>query len=313
MHANQDPAVELNNLLQNHETGNLTPQFHWVMDKEGKDHNAVHTATAMFRGQNVGQGSGTSKGAAKRDAAGKESIAAFLWFGRPNLALRLNNSMSLRPISSVTLNVDRQEATPSHIRITASTPVTVRLSDLLSEFPHPRRRRAVRGAQKLRGATITAARGPADLRNCETKPTTAETSSVWAAGAGSASGGAVVKSGRPCVMPAKVKVKNGAEGGLAVWRRSELVYCAYSYLNCQYRLVHGLDRPQVKYRRNSRPRTNSGLRLNYNSRVRCQAVKGTRDSAEAANRAQMPEGISLSAPNLAAVNGARLRLSRSPA
>ena len=42
-----DPAVELNTYLQNYPTGNLTPQFHWVMYQEGQDHNAVHVATAM--------------------------------------------------------------------------------------------------------------------------------------------------------------------------------------------------------------------------------------------------------------------------
>ncbi|KAI0248807.1 hypothetical protein BJV78DRAFT_1232611 [Lactifluus subvellereus] len=64
-----DPAVALNNFLQSHETGDLTPHFHWVMDKDGQDHNAVHIATAMFRDQPVGQGRGTSKSAAKHDAA----------------------------------------------------------------------------------------------------------------------------------------------------------------------------------------------------------------------------------------------------
>jgi hypothetical protein len=41
----EDPA--LNILLQNHWTGNLTPHFHWAMDKEGQDENAVHIVTAM--------------------------------------------------------------------------------------------------------------------------------------------------------------------------------------------------------------------------------------------------------------------------
>jgi hypothetical protein len=42
-----DPAVVLNILLQNHPTGNLTPHFHWAMDKEGQDKNAIHIVTAM--------------------------------------------------------------------------------------------------------------------------------------------------------------------------------------------------------------------------------------------------------------------------
>jgi hypothetical protein len=36
----------LNNLLQGHRTGNLTPHFQYVMTKEGPDDNVTHFATA---------------------------------------------------------------------------------------------------------------------------------------------------------------------------------------------------------------------------------------------------------------------------
>ncbi len=36
----------LNNLLQGHPTGNLTPYFEYVMTREGPDDNVTHFATA---------------------------------------------------------------------------------------------------------------------------------------------------------------------------------------------------------------------------------------------------------------------------
>ena len=42
-----DYAVELNNFLQGHPTGNLTPFFQYVMAREGRDDAPIHLATAM--------------------------------------------------------------------------------------------------------------------------------------------------------------------------------------------------------------------------------------------------------------------------
>jgi len=67
--AQPDYAVELNNLLQGHPTGNLTKYFQYVMSREGRDDAPVHIATAMFRDVEYAVGRGVNKGAAKRDAA----------------------------------------------------------------------------------------------------------------------------------------------------------------------------------------------------------------------------------------------------
>jgi hypothetical protein len=46
MYDNTNYAVVLNNLLQGHETGNLTPYFQYVMTREGRDDAPTHIATA---------------------------------------------------------------------------------------------------------------------------------------------------------------------------------------------------------------------------------------------------------------------------
>ncbi|KAH9071597.1 hypothetical protein EDB83DRAFT_259615 [Lactarius deliciosus] len=67
--AMSDPVRNLNNYLQAHPSGNLTPQFSWEMSKEGPNHQITHHAIAKFRGVEVGRGKGVSMGLAKRDAA----------------------------------------------------------------------------------------------------------------------------------------------------------------------------------------------------------------------------------------------------
>jgi hypothetical protein len=42
----RDYAVELNNFLQGHPTGNLTKHFQYVMTREGRDDAPTHIATA---------------------------------------------------------------------------------------------------------------------------------------------------------------------------------------------------------------------------------------------------------------------------
>lgn len=44
-----DYPVLLNNLLQGHRTGNLTPHFQYAMTKEGPDDNVTHFATAKCK------------------------------------------------------------------------------------------------------------------------------------------------------------------------------------------------------------------------------------------------------------------------
>ncbi|KAI9508146.1 hypothetical protein F5148DRAFT_1284403 [Russula earlei] len=75
-----DYAVELNNFLQQHPTGNLTPYFRYAMTQEGKNHNAVHTAKVIFRGATYGEGTGNDKGTAKR-AAAKQALEHFKTYG----------------------------------------------------------------------------------------------------------------------------------------------------------------------------------------------------------------------------------------
>lgn len=64
-----DPVRDLNNYLQAHRSGNLTPQFSWEMSKEGPNHQITHRAIAKFRGVEVGHGKGVSMGLAKKEAA----------------------------------------------------------------------------------------------------------------------------------------------------------------------------------------------------------------------------------------------------
>ncbi|KAI0306885.1 hypothetical protein B0F90DRAFT_1665253 [Multifurca ochricompacta] len=77
-----DYVVALNNFLQEHPAGNLSPFFRWLMTQEGPNHQVVHIATAVFRGVAVGEGRGTSKGRAK-NAAAKDVLANFQENGVP--------------------------------------------------------------------------------------------------------------------------------------------------------------------------------------------------------------------------------------
>ncbi|KAH9983205.1 hypothetical protein BJV74DRAFT_886994 [Russula compacta] len=65
----KDPAVALNNFLQEHPTGNLTPFFKYDMTTEGPPNQITHIATAKFRGVTYAVKRATAKGVAKRDAA----------------------------------------------------------------------------------------------------------------------------------------------------------------------------------------------------------------------------------------------------
>ncbi|KAI0248818.1 hypothetical protein BJV78DRAFT_1156244 [Lactifluus subvellereus] len=64
-----DPVRDLNNYLQGHPKGNLTPSFSWCMSRSGPDHQATHYATAKFEGAEIGHGRSFSIGNAKRLAA----------------------------------------------------------------------------------------------------------------------------------------------------------------------------------------------------------------------------------------------------
>lgn len=77
-------VVVLNNFLQGHPTGNLTPFLQYVMSQEGRGDTLIHTAIAKFRHVEyaVTVGRGTSKGSAKRDAA-KKVYEYFLENGVP--------------------------------------------------------------------------------------------------------------------------------------------------------------------------------------------------------------------------------------
>ncbi|KAI9508137.1 hypothetical protein F5148DRAFT_1199118 [Russula earlei] len=65
----RDPVRDLNNFLQGHPRGNLTPYFSWSLDKDGPDHQKIHYAIAKLNGTNIGSGQGFAIGNAKRDAA----------------------------------------------------------------------------------------------------------------------------------------------------------------------------------------------------------------------------------------------------
>jgi len=76
-------SVELNNFLQEHPTGDLTPFLHYALTRYGPDHSAVHVARAIFRGNSYGEGRGTRMGVAKREAA-MRALEYFLANGVPN-------------------------------------------------------------------------------------------------------------------------------------------------------------------------------------------------------------------------------------
>ncbi|KAF8484441.1 hypothetical protein DFH94DRAFT_232898 [Russula ochroleuca] len=67
--ADRDYPVVLNNLLQNHPSGNLSHNLHYTFTQEGPDNKATHIATAIYRGNPYGVGRGTSKSAARKNAA----------------------------------------------------------------------------------------------------------------------------------------------------------------------------------------------------------------------------------------------------
>lgn len=69
MTAAVDYVVDLNNWLQSSPEGDVAAGLTWAMTQEGQNHKAVHHAVAKFRGVNIGEGQGTSKGIAKRAAA----------------------------------------------------------------------------------------------------------------------------------------------------------------------------------------------------------------------------------------------------
>ncbi|KAH9960444.1 hypothetical protein BC827DRAFT_1268156 [Russula dissimulans] len=69
MATERDYAVELNNFLQGHPTGDLTQFFHYAMTRDGPNHSVTHVAHAMFRGNSYGEGRGKKMGVAKREAA----------------------------------------------------------------------------------------------------------------------------------------------------------------------------------------------------------------------------------------------------
>jgi len=64
-----DPVRDLNNFLQGHPSGNLTPQFSWDAKQEGPGHQVIHLVTAKFRGVEIGCGRATAMGPAKKEAA----------------------------------------------------------------------------------------------------------------------------------------------------------------------------------------------------------------------------------------------------
>ena len=49
-----DYPVLLNNLLQGHPTGNLTPHFQYDMTREGREDNVIHIATAKCECSAIG-------------------------------------------------------------------------------------------------------------------------------------------------------------------------------------------------------------------------------------------------------------------
>lgn len=64
-----DYPMLLNNLLQQHPSGNLSPHFYWAFAQEGPDGDATHIATAKFRNKGYGVGSGRNKSDARWIAA----------------------------------------------------------------------------------------------------------------------------------------------------------------------------------------------------------------------------------------------------
>ncbi|KAH9062260.1 hypothetical protein EDB87DRAFT_332385 [Lactarius vividus] len=73
MAAEPDYVVEFNNRLQKSPEGNVAAELTWAMIQDGPNNNAIHTATAIFRGVTLGSGKGLSKGLAKR-AAAKQAV-----------------------------------------------------------------------------------------------------------------------------------------------------------------------------------------------------------------------------------------------
>jgi len=96
-----DWAVDLNNFLQEHADGNLTPSFHYAMTRERSGDNDIHIARAMckhrFSERNAsrptdcppivhdtccGEGRGRRTGVAKREAA-RQALEYFRRNGVP--------------------------------------------------------------------------------------------------------------------------------------------------------------------------------------------------------------------------------------
>lgn len=78
----ENPIADLNNFLQSHSAGNLAHYFSWRITQEGPNHQAVHHATAIYRGVPVGEGKGVAIGLAKR-AAAMQALNYFLKNGVP--------------------------------------------------------------------------------------------------------------------------------------------------------------------------------------------------------------------------------------
>ncbi|KAF8506056.1 hypothetical protein F5888DRAFT_1798981 [Russula emetica] len=74
----------LNNLLQEHPSGNLSPYLRYTFTQEDPDGNATHIATAMFRDQAYGVGKGKSKSVARWNAA-KATYELFSTNGVPGV------------------------------------------------------------------------------------------------------------------------------------------------------------------------------------------------------------------------------------
>jgi len=86
MESDRDWAVELNNFLQEHPTGNLTPLFGYKMSRDrSDDNNDIHTAQAMFNGRCYGEWKARRIGIAKREAA-RQALEYFKRNGVPGYA-----------------------------------------------------------------------------------------------------------------------------------------------------------------------------------------------------------------------------------
>ncbi|KAF8270934.1 hypothetical protein EI94DRAFT_646661 [Lactarius quietus] len=70
-----DPVCDLNNYLQAHPSGCLTPHLSWAISQEGPNHQFTYYATAKLQGATIGHGAGLTTGLAKREAA----IIALQW------------------------------------------------------------------------------------------------------------------------------------------------------------------------------------------------------------------------------------------